>query len=130
MEESVLVRLAREGNEFAIDELFTEVWPLVWHSAYAVTCDRVLAEHVAQDAIYRKLAVGARTRFRARWRDGVSDSVTVEARPYVQVLAQPNHLFSVEVHADDFFTGAELSCESSFRNRRSADAFWLASAIR
>jgi RNA polymerase sigma-70 factor (ECF subfamily) len=61
MDESLLVQLAREGREPAIEELFTQVWPLAWHWAYGVTADRTLAEHVAQDAIYR--AFGSLERF-------------------------------------------------------------------
>jgi hypothetical protein len=34
MDEALLVQLAREGREEALDELFTRVWPLVWHWAY------------------------------------------------------------------------------------------------
>jgi hypothetical protein len=44
VEETLLVRLAREGNEDAVDELFGRVWPAVWQWAYAVTTDRSLAD--------------------------------------------------------------------------------------
>lgn len=61
MDEALLVQLAREGRESAIEELFGRVWPLVWHWAFAITGDRTLADHVAQDAIYR--AFGSLDRF-------------------------------------------------------------------
>ena len=61
MDDAQLVALAREGEESAIDELFSRVWPLVWHWAYGVTGERMLADHVAQDAILR--AFGALDRF-------------------------------------------------------------------
>jgi RNA polymerase sigma-70 factor (ECF subfamily) len=53
MDETLLVQLARQGNEEAVDELFGRVWPVVWHWAYAVTADRSLADHVAQETVYR-----------------------------------------------------------------------------
>src|SRR5436189_3406559 len=61
MDEAQLVALARAGEETAIDELFTRFWPLVWHWAYGVTGDRMLADHVAQDSILR--AFGSLDRF-------------------------------------------------------------------
>lgn len=56
MEETLLVQLAREGHEDAVDELFARVWPKVWHWAYAVTADRGMADHVAQETTYRAFA--------------------------------------------------------------------------
>jgi DNA-directed RNA polymerase specialized sigma24 family protein len=56
MEETLLVQLARQGNEEAVDELFGRVWPVVWHWAYAVTADRSLADNVAQETVYRAFA--------------------------------------------------------------------------
>jgi RNA polymerase sigma-70 factor (ECF subfamily) len=53
MDDAQLVALVRTGDEAAVDELFGRVWPLVWHWAYGVTGDRMLADHVAQDAILR-----------------------------------------------------------------------------
>jgi RNA polymerase sigma-70 factor (ECF subfamily) len=61
MEETLLLQLAREGRESAIEELFAEVWPDTWHWAYGVTGDRTLADHVAQEAIFR--AFGSLDRF-------------------------------------------------------------------
>jgi len=61
MDEAQLVALARAGEEAAVDELFGRAWPLVWHWAYGVTGDRMLADHVAQDAIVR--AFGSLDRF-------------------------------------------------------------------
>jgi hypothetical protein len=52
-----------------------------------------------------KVAVGSTTRFRARWKNGTSDTVTVQARPYIEVLAKPGHVFAVGVNANDFFAG-------------------------
>jgi RNA polymerase sigma-70 factor (ECF subfamily) len=56
MEDALLVQLAREGDEDAVDELFGRIWPLVWHWAYAMTADRTLADHVAQETVYRAFA--------------------------------------------------------------------------
>src|SRR5437763_16683857 len=56
MDETLLVQLARQGHEEAVDELFARVWSVVWHWAYAVTADRSLADHVAQETIYRAFA--------------------------------------------------------------------------
>jgi RNA polymerase sigma-70 factor (ECF subfamily) len=53
MDEAQLVELARAGEETAVDELFGRVWPLVWHWAFGVTGDRMLADHVAQEAVLR-----------------------------------------------------------------------------
>ena len=53
MDEVQLVALARAGEEAAVDELFGRVWPLSWHWAYGVTGDRMLADHVAQEAVLR-----------------------------------------------------------------------------
>jgi RNA polymerase sigma-70 factor (ECF subfamily) len=53
MDDAQLVALARAGEEAAVDELFGRVWPLVWHWAFGVTGDRMLADHVAQDAVLR-----------------------------------------------------------------------------
>lgn len=53
MDDAQLVALARAGDEAAVDELFGRVWPLVWHWAFGVTGDRMLADHVAQDAVLR-----------------------------------------------------------------------------
>jgi RNA polymerase sigma-70 factor (ECF subfamily) len=61
MDDAQLVALARTGETDAVDELFGRVWPLVWHWAYGVTGDRMLADHVAQDAIVR--AFGSLDRF-------------------------------------------------------------------
>jgi DNA-directed RNA polymerase specialized sigma24 family protein len=51
MKESQLLERARAGDRAALDELFTFGWPLAWHWAYGVTGDRMLADHVAQDAL-------------------------------------------------------------------------------
>ena len=56
MDEALLVQLARQGHEDAVDELFARVWPAVWRWAYAVTVDRSLADQVAQETIYRAFA--------------------------------------------------------------------------
>src|SRR5213596_1817856 len=56
MDEAQLVALARAGEETAVDELFGRVWPLAWHWAYGVTGDRMLADHVAQEALGRAFA--------------------------------------------------------------------------
>jgi DNA-directed RNA polymerase specialized sigma24 family protein len=56
MDEALLVQLAREGREEALDELFTRVWPLVWHWAYAIVGSGALADDVAQETIYRAFA--------------------------------------------------------------------------
>src|SRR3989440_9774559 len=61
MDEAQLVALARAGEQAAVEELFGRVWPLAWHWAYGVTGDRMLADHVAQDAVLR--AFGALDRF-------------------------------------------------------------------
>ncbi|TMK68861.1 MAG: RNA polymerase sigma factor [Actinobacteria bacterium] len=61
MDDAQLVALARAGEEAAVEELFGRVWPLAWHWAYGVTGERMLADHVAQDAILR--AFGALDRF-------------------------------------------------------------------
>jgi RNA polymerase sigma-70 factor (ECF subfamily) len=53
MDEAQLVALARAGEESAVDELFGRVWPLAWHWAFGVTGDRMLADHVAQEAVLR-----------------------------------------------------------------------------
>jgi RNA polymerase sigma-70 factor (ECF subfamily) len=53
MDEAQLVELVRAGEEAAVDELFGRVWPLAWHWAYGVTGDRMLADHVAQEAVLR-----------------------------------------------------------------------------
>jgi RNA polymerase sigma-70 factor, ECF subfamily len=61
MDDAQLVALARAGEEDAVEELFGRVWPLAWHWAYGVTGERMLADHVAQDAILR--AFGALDQF-------------------------------------------------------------------
>jgi RNA polymerase sigma-70 factor (ECF subfamily) len=61
MDEAQLVALARAGDEAAVAQLFDRVWPLAWHWAYGVTGDRMLADHVAQDAVLR--AFGSLERF-------------------------------------------------------------------
>ena len=38
-----------------MERLFEHAWPLAWHWAYGVTGDRMLADHVAQDAAVRML---------------------------------------------------------------------------
>jgi RNA polymerase sigma-70 factor, ECF subfamily len=53
MDDAQLVALARAGEEAAVDELFGRIWPLVWHWAFGVTGDRMLADHVAQEAVLR-----------------------------------------------------------------------------
>src|SRR2546422_8610031 len=53
MDDAQLVALARGGDEAAVDELFGRVWPLAWHWAFGVTGDRMLADHVAQEAVLR-----------------------------------------------------------------------------
>ena len=61
MDDAQLVALARAGEEAAVEELFARVWPLAWHWAFGVTGERMLADHVAQDAILR--AFGSLDRF-------------------------------------------------------------------
>jgi len=56
MDDAQLVALARAGEQAAVEELFGRVWPLAWHWAYGVTGDRMLADHVAQDAVLRAFA--------------------------------------------------------------------------
>ena len=56
MDEVRLVELARSGNRAAVERLFEHVWPLAWHWAYGVTGDRMLADHVAQEAVARAFA--------------------------------------------------------------------------
>ena len=53
MDEARLVELARRGDREGLDHLFERVWPLAWHWAYGVTGDRMLADHVAQEAVLR-----------------------------------------------------------------------------
>src|SRR5207237_1595539 len=53
MDDAQLVALARAGEQAAVEELFGRVWPLAWHWAYGVTGDRMLADHVAQEAVLR-----------------------------------------------------------------------------
>src|ERR671938_1158350 len=55
MDEVRLLGLARRGDRGAIDALFGLAWPLAWHWAYGVTGDRMLADHVAQEAVVRAL---------------------------------------------------------------------------
>jgi RNA polymerase sigma-70 factor, ECF subfamily len=53
MDEARVVALARRGEQAAVEELFERSWPLAWHWAYGVTGDRMLADHVAQEAVHR-----------------------------------------------------------------------------
>lgn len=53
MEEAALVELARAGDRSGLEALFERTWPLAWHWAYGVTGDRMLADHVAQEALHR-----------------------------------------------------------------------------
>jgi RNA polymerase sigma-70 factor (ECF subfamily) len=53
MDEATLVEHARDGDRGAIERLFDHVWPIAWHWAYGVTGDRMLADHVAQEALVR-----------------------------------------------------------------------------
>jgi RNA polymerase sigma-70 factor (ECF subfamily) len=56
MDEATLVDRARTGNRRALEQLFERLWPLAWHWAYGVTGDRMLADHVAQEALVRAFA--------------------------------------------------------------------------
>jgi RNA polymerase sigma factor (sigma-70 family) len=56
MDESRLIELARHGDRDAMERLFEHAWPLAWHWAYGVTGDRMLADHVAQEAVVRMFA--------------------------------------------------------------------------
>ena len=60
MDEERLVELARDGDADALDALFTRVWPLAWHWAYGVTGNRMLADHVAQEAVVTARRLAAR----------------------------------------------------------------------
>src|ERR671935_1101803 len=53
VDESRLIELARGGDRGAMEQLFEQAWPLAWHWAYGVTGDRMLADHVAQEAVHR-----------------------------------------------------------------------------
>jgi RNA polymerase sigma-70 factor, ECF subfamily len=53
MDETRLVERARSGDRTAMERLFEHAWPLAWHWAYGVTGDRMLADHVAQEAVVR-----------------------------------------------------------------------------
>jgi RNA polymerase sigma-70 factor (ECF subfamily) len=53
VDESLLVEPARRGERRALEQLFEHAWPLAWHWAYGVTGDRMLADHVAQEAVLR-----------------------------------------------------------------------------
>ena len=53
MDEATLVDRARTGDRHALEQLFERLWPLAWHWAYGVTGDRMLADHVAQEALAR-----------------------------------------------------------------------------
>src|SRR5919206_4668223 len=61
VDEVRLVELARGGDREATERLFEHAWPLAWHWAYGVTGDRMLADHVAQEAVVR--AFGSLDRF-------------------------------------------------------------------
>jgi RNA polymerase sigma-70 factor (ECF subfamily) len=56
MDESRLVELARGGDEQAVRDLFSRVWPLAWQWAYGVVGDRSLADQTAQTALSRAFA--------------------------------------------------------------------------
>jgi RNA polymerase sigma-70 factor, ECF subfamily len=56
MDEATLVEEARGGDHRALERLFEHMWPLAWHWAYGVTGDRMLADHVAQEAVVRAFA--------------------------------------------------------------------------
>jgi RNA polymerase sigma-70 factor, ECF subfamily len=56
MDEATLVERARTGNRSALEQLFERTWPVAWHWAYGVTGDRMLADHVAQEALARAFA--------------------------------------------------------------------------
>jgi RNA polymerase sigma-70 factor (ECF subfamily) len=56
MDEATLVDGARGGDRSALEQLFERTWPLAWHWAYGVTGDRMLADHVAQEALARAFA--------------------------------------------------------------------------
>lgn len=61
MDEARLVERARAGDRQALERLFEQTWPVAWHWAYGVTGDRMLADHVAQEALAR--AFGSLDRF-------------------------------------------------------------------
>ena len=56
MDEARLVERARGGDRPSLERLFEHAWPLAWHWAYGVTGDRMLADHVAQEAVVRMFA--------------------------------------------------------------------------
>jgi RNA polymerase sigma-70 factor (ECF subfamily) len=56
MDEATLVERARGADRSALEQLFERAWPLAWHWAYGVTGDRMLADHVAQEALARAFA--------------------------------------------------------------------------
>ena len=56
-----LIVLARKGSREAVDALFDRYWSHAWRAAYAVTCDRALADDAAQEAIEK--AFGALDRY-------------------------------------------------------------------
>ncbi|MBA2642699.1 MAG: RNA polymerase sigma factor [Actinobacteria bacterium] len=56
-----LIVLARKGSREAVDSLFDRYWSHAWRVAYAVTCDRALADDAAQEAIEK--AFGALDRY-------------------------------------------------------------------
>jgi RNA polymerase sigma-70 factor (ECF subfamily) len=56
VDEARLVELARGGDRAATERLFEQAWPIAWHWAYGVTGDRMLADHVAQEAVVRIFA--------------------------------------------------------------------------
>jgi hypothetical protein len=54
-------------------------------------------------------SVGATTRFRARWRNGTSDVITVYARPWLQLTKGPNGIFHLWIGGDAFFNGTAVA---------------------
>lgn len=56
MDESRLVELARTGDEQAVRDLFSRVWPVAWQWAYGVVGDRSLADQATQEALSRAFA--------------------------------------------------------------------------
>ena len=56
------------------------------------------------------LTVGATTQFRAVWRNGTSDVLTVQARPWMNLL-HAGRTFQLRVGGDDFFRGDEAVVE-------------------
>jgi RNA polymerase sigma-70 factor (ECF subfamily) len=54
-DDASLIERVLGGSEEALAELYERFWPAVWQWAYAVTSDRMLADHAAQEAMIRAL---------------------------------------------------------------------------